>query len=214
MRYQHLCKGSFYCFAFPLCLSAIFERAIQTSEWTELRGRGQRATLVGFTDAALLPQEDTVCALDIMTSHRSDTAADVWGNEKFSYSFTSACNPSHSFLPHIPSSCCLTLTQSPHHTQTHTHAHTFKSRSRFCSQKCWVPLFALHTEIRWGCKLSPNICSLEWSRRSARTGLVCMLFSEALSEWVMNGFVCASVCMRMWLNNYSNRCFVSFWAPY
>lgn len=34
-----------------------------------------------------------------------------------------------------------------------------------CSQKCWVLLFAFHAEIRWGCELSPNICSLEWRRR-------------------------------------------------
>lgn len=97
----------------------------------------------------------------------------------------------------------------------------FQEQISRCSQKCWVLLFALYTQIRWGCKLSPNICSLEWSRKGkARTGLVCMLFTVTLSECVMYGCVCAWVwvnahsCVCGCVNNYSNRCFVSFWVPY
>lgn len=152
-----------------------------------------RATLVDRSDAARYHRE---ILFALMLPHT--TAPGVWGNREFSYathlqpwhSFNSACTPSPSFstLPH-------------HHEISPPPPHPlffFQEQISLCSQKCWVLLFALYTEIRWGCKLSPNICSLEWSRRGeARTGWVCMLFSVALSECVMYGFVYVCVHARV-----------------
>lgn len=74
-----------------------------------------------------------------------------------------------------------------------------------CSQKCWVLLFAVYTEICWGCKLSPNICSLEWSWRGGkdRTGVRVVERSSARMCYVWA--LCVCVCVY----NYSNKCFVS-----
>lgn len=120
-----------------------------------------------------MPQGDTIlnrawcCPVPLRL-----VAPDVSGNREFFpdatdsqpwHSFTSVCTPSHSFPPPILMIPYIDLKASPPPPQ---------EQISLCSQKCWVLLFALYTEIRWGCKLSPNICSLEWRRRGGSEGWI------------------------------------------
>ena len=198
----------------------------------EPHGRGhdqicRRTISADCTDAAWCHREmysssctvhDTHTHTHTHTHTRTHTAAaDVSGNREFTYAtdsqpwhtFTSACTPSHS-LRSPPSSWYLTLTQKASPPLPH-----FQEQISLCSQKCWVLLFALYTEIRWGCKLSPNICSLEWSRRGeARTGIGVHV-APCRSVRMCYVWICICLCVRAceW-TIIQIRCFVSPWALY
>lgn len=133
--------------------------------------------------------------LYMMLSYTDSQHSTISGNEEFSRNQSHNCDtlsPLHAPLfTHFFSPILMIL-----YIDSKSFPPPYQEQISLCSQKCWVLLFALYTEICWGCKLSPNICSLEWSRRGeARTGLVCMLFSVALSECVMYGFVWVCVCL-------------------
>lgn len=126
------------------------------------------------------------------------------GNRRFPYathvqpwhSFTSACT----LHPHFFIIAPPPLSPSPRYLPLLNFFFFFPSKSKFpfCRQKCWVLLFALYTEIRWGCKLSLNICSLEWSRRGeARSGAHVCSGAAPPSECVMRGFVYVCVHARV-----------------
>lgn len=126
----------------------------------------------------------------------------VWGTLQPWHSFTSTCTSPPLWSQHLP------LHEKPPPTPPPP-----------CSQKCWVLLFAFHVEIRWGCELSPNICSLEWRRRGegGRGGREEGRVHGVHSTYVLCMFwvnIHTQTHAHTWANNYSNGCFVSCWTLY
>lgn len=92
---------------------------------------------------------------DVAPQNFSPTHSQPW------HSFSSACTPP----PPWPQHLTLHYVKSPHPPPPPLHPSHYQERISLCKQNCWVLLVA---EIRWGCELSPNICSLEWRRRGEK----------------------------------------------
>lgn len=121
-----------------------------------------RATLVDCTDAAWYTRE-ILFAMCMMLPH---TSTRCLRKQRISPTTLATLTQFHLFMH--PTIFAILYIDSKTPPLPHFQEHICLS-----NQKCWVLLFALYTEIRWGCKLSQNICSLEGSMRGeARTGLV------------------------------------------
>lgn len=137
------------------------------------------------------------------------------------------CVPSPLLSSLLPSSWHLSLTPKPH-PASQSHLHTPKSkfpsaaRSAECccllsTQKFAEAVSCPQTSAPWsggkrGGKDRTGAHAAERRRGEEERG------EGGLLHYVMYGFMCAQAHVRahicVWVNNHSNRCFVSFWALY